>query len=68
MPVVNGNSSSINTIYRFGFWYKYSYVCIVKFITMSRELLEFSDLIDEHFNMDDTEPDNFWQQLVNMFI
>lgn len=35
---------------------------------MSRELLEFSDLIDEHFNMEDVEPENFWQQLINMFI
>jgi len=35
---------------------------------MSRELSEFSDLIDAHFNMWDTEPDNFWEQVLNMFI
>jgi hypothetical protein len=35
---------------------------------MSRELIEFSDLIDECFDRVDTEPENFWQQLIHMFI
>jgi len=35
---------------------------------MSRELIEFSDLIDEHFAMSDAEPDDFWQMIINMFI
>ncbi len=35
---------------------------------MSRELIEFSDMIDEQFDIADAEPDNFWEQLVNLFI
>jgi hypothetical protein len=35
---------------------------------MSRELLEFSDLIDQHFAMPDAEPEDFWQMIINMFI
>ncbi len=35
---------------------------------MSRELLEFSDMIDEQFDIFIDEPDNFWQEVVNMFI
>jgi hypothetical protein len=35
---------------------------------MSRELLEFSELIDEHFVMPDAEPEDFWQMIINMFI
>jgi len=35
---------------------------------MSRELLEFSEMIDEQFDMPAIEPDNFWQLIVNMFI
>jgi hypothetical protein len=37
---------------------------------MSQELIDFSDQIDEHFNMADIviEPDDFWQSVLNMFI
>lgn len=35
---------------------------------MSRELIEFSDLIDEQFDLVAIEPDDFWQIVVNMFI
>jgi hypothetical protein len=37
---------------------------------MSRELLEFSALIDEQFEFTETEPeaDDFWQLVWNMFI
>ena len=35
---------------------------------MSRELLEFSDMIDAQFDIFSDEPDDFWQQIVNMFI
>jgi len=35
---------------------------------MSRELIEFSDLIDEHFVMNDPEPEDFWQMIINTFI
>ena len=35
---------------------------------MSRELIEFSVLIDEHFEIADTEPEDFWQMIINMFI
>jgi hypothetical protein len=35
---------------------------------MSRELIEFSEMIDEQFEMTIAEPDDFWQMIVNMFI
>jgi len=35
---------------------------------MSRELIEFSDMIDEQFDIVITEPDDFWQMIINMFI
>jgi hypothetical protein len=35
---------------------------------MSRELMEFSDLIDEQFDIAESEEDNFWQSILNMFI
>ncbi len=39
---------------------------------MSRELIEFSDLIDEQFDMGDiemdAEADDFWESVLNMFI
>ncbi len=37
---------------------------------MSQELIDFSDQIDEHFNMADIaiEPDDFWRSVLNMFI
>lgn len=35
---------------------------------MSRELEEFSELIDEQFDIADIEPEDFWQQPANMFI
>jgi hypothetical protein len=35
---------------------------------MSRELLEFSDMIDAQFDIITVEPDDFWQMIVNMFI
>lgn len=35
---------------------------------MSRELFEFSEMIDAQFDMPAIEPDDFWQLIVNMFI
>jgi hypothetical protein len=37
---------------------------------MSRELLEFSDMIDDQFEITDIEleADEFWQSVLNMFI
>lgn len=35
---------------------------------MSRELIEFSELIDEQFDFPETEPEDFWQMTINMFI
>lgn len=35
---------------------------------MSRELIEFSDLIDEQFDVVDTEAEDFWQSVLNLFI
>jgi len=37
---------------------------------MSRELLEFSDLIDEQFELPeiDSEADDFWESVLNLFI
>lgn len=35
---------------------------------MSRELAEFSDLIDEQFDKEDAEPDTFWNDIINLFI
>lgn len=35
---------------------------------MSRELIEFSDMIDAQFDIVAIEPDDFWQIIVNMFI
>ena len=35
---------------------------------MSRELIEFSELINEQFDTDEIEEDDFWQSVLNMFI
>ncbi len=36
---------------------------------MSKELKDFSELIDEQFDIDmDIEVDGFWQNILNMFI
>jgi hypothetical protein len=35
---------------------------------MSRELLEFSDMIDEQFDIDGVETEDFWELPANMFI
>ncbi len=37
---------------------------------MSRELIEFSELIDEQFDVVDstTEAEDFWQSVLNLFI
>lgn len=35
---------------------------------MSRELMEFSDLIDEVFDQQTVEPDDFWEQAGNLFV
>ena len=36
---------------------------------MSRELTEFSDLIDEQFEIEESnEPDTFWNDILNLFI
>jgi len=35
---------------------------------MSQELLEFSEQIDEQFDIADIESDDFWQSIINLFI
>ncbi len=35
---------------------------------MSRELIDFSELIDEQFDIEDLEAGEFWQSVLNMFI
>jgi len=37
---------------------------------MSRELIEFSELIDEQFDLGnmDAEAEDFWQSVLNLFI
>jgi hypothetical protein len=37
---------------------------------MSKELLEFSEMIDEQFEIGESfiEPEGFWQAVLNMFI
>jgi hypothetical protein len=35
---------------------------------MSRELTEFSDLIDEQFDKEDTEPDTFWNDILPVYL
>lgn len=37
---------------------------------MSKELLEFSEMIEEQFEFAEivTEPDDYWQSVLNMFI
>jgi len=35
---------------------------------MSRELAEFSELIDEQFDLEELETSDFWQSVLNMFI
>jgi hypothetical protein len=35
---------------------------------MSRELTEFSEMIDEQFEIEETEPDTFWNDILNLFI
>ena len=35
---------------------------------MSRELIEFSDLIDEQFDIEIIEAEDFWESVSNMFI
>jgi hypothetical protein len=35
---------------------------------MSKELIEFSELIDEQFDMEAIESEDFWQSVLNMFI
>lgn len=35
---------------------------------MSRELVEFSELIDEQFDLEELEASEFWQSVLNMFI
>ena len=35
---------------------------------MSRELIEFSELLDEQFDLPEAEEQDFWQMLINMFI
>jgi hypothetical protein len=35
---------------------------------MSEELIDFSEQIDEQFEIADIESDDFWQAIVNLFI
>jgi hypothetical protein len=35
---------------------------------MSTELIEFSEMIDEQFDITAAEPEDFWQCLINLFI
>ena len=40
----------------------------IKLFIMSTELLEFSEKIDEQFEIADIESDDFWEAIVNLFI
>jgi len=35
---------------------------------MSQELIEFSDLIDEQFDIEEIDEEDLWQLVLNMFI
>jgi hypothetical protein len=35
---------------------------------MSQELIDFSEQIDEQFEIADIESEDFWQAIVNLFI
>jgi hypothetical protein len=56
--------------YRFGFRYEFCYVCIVNLIhiTMSQELIEFSELIDEQFEMTDITIEVYFDKLFSFFL
>jgi hypothetical protein len=41
---------------------------IIKAFIMSRELKEFSDLIDEQFDIAEIEEEGFWESILEMFI
>ncbi|CAN5445246.1 hypothetical protein BH09BAC6_BH09BAC6_26950 [soil metagenome] len=57
----------IKTIYRFGFWYINDYIASLNHIVMSRELLEFSELIDEQFEPADIETDELLEYVLGLF-
>jgi len=41
---------------------------IIKALIMSREIMEISDRIDELFDGATAEADDFWEQLIHLFI
>jgi len=54
--------------YQFGFWYKNTLFYVMKTILiMSRELTEFSTLIDEQFEIIIVQKINFWDYLLSLF-
>jgi hypothetical protein len=40
----------------------------LKLFNMSEELSDFSEQIDEQFEIADIESDDFWEAIVNLFI
>jgi len=46
----------------------FGHICVIKQQIMSRELLEFSDLIDKVFDPAAAEADDFWEQVCNLFV
>ncbi len=58
-----------SSLYRFGFRYKKYYVCITKiYKAMSQELIEFSELIDEQFEMTDITIEVYFDKLFSFFL
>lgn len=43
-------------------------LAFIKLSIMSEELIDFSEQIDEQFEIADIESDDFWQAIVNLFI
>jgi hypothetical protein len=41
---------------------------LLKAFIMSQELIEFSNLIDEQFDIAEIEEGDFWESILNMFI
>ena len=57
-----------HNIYRFGFWYKYYYICILSTKkTMSKEVLEISVMVDEQFDMSFNLVDGFFGFILKVF-
>jgi hypothetical protein len=50
------------------FGIKNVYIAQSNTLIMSRELIEFSDLLDEQFDIAEVEEEEYWQSILNMFI